>query len=341
MFQRRGKKQNIERRGEISRAFQQMAGDIHPMTILSARFANRLLRKDTLSHAFIKNLNGQDGINLSDIWVEYGGQKLKIKGDTAAMSFDSRTNSIYGGIDLYQTNSSLFGVGFGYIEDNVSTNFSSYGGCDSYNLFAYGKKNINSFYLTGMLGYAYDDYNTKRNVYLSTGSYEATSDIDGYSLYLETEAGFKIPVYNGKRGNLELIPSVGVGFESMHRDSATESGDNIITLEQNNFSATTGQIRSGLALLNTTDVMKKPLSLSIGSYILYDFGDDRCAPMTNSLLGQEFEVRTPDPGQFTYELVASGDYKLRDNITMSVNATLDTNNNRLAKQVNCGFSVNW
>jgi len=186
----------------------------------------------------VQNLNHSSGLSSGGVldgilerhaWVKALGGKSKQDSEDGFAGADSRYHGVMGGMDFTNSSDLTLGAAFAYARTDVNMNDYRDGDgadIDTYQLTAYFNQSFERFYVEGMLTYAYQNYETKRNTHVIG---VAKGDFDGdmfaarlvscMPLYLEQFAVtpfFGVEAYHTRqRGYTEK----GADYLSMHINS--------------------------------------------------------------------------------------------------------------------------
>ena len=170
-----------------------------------------------------------DGILERHAWVKALGGKSKQDSEDGFAGADSRYHGVMGGMDFTNSSDLTLGAAFAYARTDVNMNDYRDGDgadIDTYQLTAYFNQSFERFYVEGMLTYAYQNYETKRNTHVigvAKGDFDgdmfAARLVSGMPLYLEqftVTPFFGVEAYHTRqRGYTEK----GADYLSMHINS--------------------------------------------------------------------------------------------------------------------------
>jgi outer membrane autotransporter protein len=170
-----------------------------------------------------------DGILERHAWVKALGGKSKQDSEDGFAGADSRYHGVMGGMDFTNSSDLTLGAAFAYARTDVNMNDYRDGDgadIDTYQLTAYFNQSFERFYVEGMLTYAYQNYETKRNTHVTgvakgdfDGDMFAARLVSGMPLYLEqftVTPFFGVEAYHTRqRGYTEK----GADYLSMHINS--------------------------------------------------------------------------------------------------------------------------
>jgi uncharacterized protein YhjY with autotransporter beta-barrel domain len=163
-------------------------------------------------------------------WMDAGYSEGDVDGGSGLGGFDYNLSSLTMGQDLTSSGDQVIGIyaSFGKQEmdehENGSQNFSG----DVYHVGMYlNQSNVEGWDISGLLGYAYGDHESKRHVTLGTSSESVTADYKSHSAYIGVRASR--PVY--KNNWITLSPELGFNYIYYSQESFRESGDPSLSLE--------------------------------------------------------------------------------------------------------------
>ena len=185
----------------------------------------------------VQNLNHSSGLSSGGVldgilerhaWVKALGGKSKQDSEDGFAGADSRYHGVMGGMDFTTSADLTLGAAFAYARTDVNMNDYRDGDgadIDTYQLTAYFNQSFERFYLEGMLTYAYQNYETKRNTHVigvAKGDFDgdmfAARLVTGMPLYMET---------------ITVTPFVGVeGYHTRQR-GYTEKGADYLSMHIN------------------------------------------------------------------------------------------------------------
>ncbi|WP_330110611.1 autotransporter family protein [Methylophaga thalassica] len=186
----------------------------------------------------VQNLNHSSGLSSGGVldgilerhaWVKALGGKSKQDSEDGFAGADSRYHGVMGGMDFTNSSDLTLGAAFAYARTDVNMNDYRDGDgadIDTYQLTAYFNQSFERFYVEGMLTYAYQNYETKRNTHVigvAKGDFDgdmfAARLVSGMPLYLEqftVTPFFGVEAYHTRqRGYTEK----GADYLSMHINS--------------------------------------------------------------------------------------------------------------------------
>jgi outer membrane autotransporter protein len=185
--------------------------------------------------------SGDDTLDKT-VWIKAFGGKADQAGRSGFAGSDSKVVGMMLGTDRTLDNGLVMGVALAYAKTGVDMNdFRNGDNADikTYQVTGYFAKAFERWFLQGMLSYAYQDYETKRNTHL-TGV--ARGDFNGNMLGTRLVAGVPFQLTEV----LTLTPSLGIEAHRINQDGFTEKGAGVLSL--NVGSSNADRVRSLLGL---------------------------------------------------------------------------------------------
>lgn len=152
-------------------------------------------------------------------WIQGIGAAGSVDGNGNAIGLDYGIGATAFGVD-YQLGQTLVGMGGGYGHTYVGQRH-DFGNnqIDSLYFSLYGLQQLDRFYLLGVTGYAYDDFNSRRYINIGGINSTAKGDYSGNEFYTYLEAGYGIPF-----ARWTLQPIAGLRYLLLGQGSFTDSG---------------------------------------------------------------------------------------------------------------------
>lgn len=163
------------------------------------------------------------------LWLQAFGGKSRQDLHANYSGFEANTSGLTIGADTRLSNEWIVGGAFSYGRTDVSQQDYRNGDSsdiDTYQLTAYASRDFGLWYLDGVLGYAQQNYETKRNTAVAG---VAKGDFDGSQLLAKVEAGY--PIALGRQ--LTLTPLAALEWNRLALDSYTEKGAGALSLRVN------------------------------------------------------------------------------------------------------------
>lgn len=180
------------------------------------------------------------------VWFDTGYVRGNVDGENGLGTFDYTLNSVLIGADLLRAPNVVQGVFAGYgrhrmdEHDALDQDFRT----DSYHLGTYGRYGAGNWLFASVLGYAYGDNESKRNVSLGGTNGVSEASFNSQNLYVGLRAARPIRVAK----KLVLSPHVGVTYSYLFQDEITESGFDMADLVVDSANADSLVTALGLSL---------------------------------------------------------------------------------------------
>ncbi|WP_241794326.1 autotransporter outer membrane beta-barrel domain-containing protein [Vibrio breoganii] len=162
-------------------------------------------------------------------WMDVSYADGKVDGSGDLGDFDYTLSSLTIGQDLVRSGDRALGAYFsiGTQKMNEHDSADQYFNGDTYHLGLYlNQANIGAWDLRGVLGYAFSDHESKRQVNLSSSSTIAEADFNSHSAY----AGVKGTITGYENDWVSLSPELGLSYIYYSQESIQESGDPNLSL---------------------------------------------------------------------------------------------------------------
>lgn len=250
------------------------------------------------------------------VWIKAFGGKADQSGRDGFAGSDSKILGMMAGADRTLENGLVLGVAAAYANTNVDMNDFRNGdsaNIKTYQLTGYFAKNFERWFLQGMLSYAYQDYDTKRNTHL-TGLARGSFNGNMIGTRIVTGMPFQITeVYT-------LTPSIGVEAYRINQDGFREKGAGVLSL--NVGSSDADRVRSLMGLeLGMLKVLADGSRLhpSLKAIWRHDFIRDGMAT-TSSFVGggAQFESVGQKVNQDVYGLIAKLNWEKTERVGLAV-----------------------
>lgn len=151
-------------------------------------------------------------------WIQAFGGRLDQRSHAGYSGYDSHTQGMTLGLDTRLNDAWVAGAAFSYGTVNLNQQGERKGDgsdIDTYQLSAYASRDFGAWYLDGMLGYAQQRFETRRDTVLG-GTAEGRFDGQQYSALLE--AGLPLRLTR----QATLTPLAGLEWSQLHLDSYKE-----------------------------------------------------------------------------------------------------------------------
>jgi len=246
------------------------------------------------------------------IWFQAFGTAATQDLRSGVDGYDATTGGGAVGADMAVGSNARAGLSFSYARTNVDSNGSASQSNDinTYQLNAYGSYNLGQWYTDGLLGVAYNDNSTDRNV---TGSI-ASASFGGETYTARVGGGYRYKLASG----LDITPNASLTYFYNHEDSYTESGAGGLDLSvnANNTNALIGRIGADFGYdFQTASALIRPV---VRAGYSYDFvGDQVSTTSTFTGGGAAFTSKDASPERNAFDVGASLNVVRTDNVTFS------------------------
>jgi outer membrane autotransporter protein len=265
---------------------------------------------------------GPTGISTSDepakwgVWSQAFGAYLNqgARGSSSAYSANLWGGSL--GFDRLLFDHFMFGLSGGYARNYIRTNdANTRADADSYQGSLYGSLARDSYYIDGVLSYAYNRYDAQRHIAFGTTDRVAKSNYEGqqYSGYLE--GGYTL-----KNRGLNITPLVSLQYMRLHLNDYSESGAGSLNLTVDAQDYNTFQSGLGAKLAYPILLTDSQIVPEVHVKWLYDFiGDQQQATSTFTGSGASFSTKGFDPPKSSYNAGAKLTLMTKYDVTLSLN----------------------
>lgn len=271
---------------------------------------------NTAAHGAAQGMSSGDDALDKTVWIKAFGGKADQSGRGGFAGSDSKILGMMAGADRMLENGIIVGLAAAYANTNVDMNDFRNGdsaNIKTYQLTGYFAKNFERWFLQGMLSYAYQDYDTKRNTHL-TGV--AKGSFNGNMIGTRVVAGMPFQITEV----YTLTPSIGVEAYRINQDRFTEKGAGVLSL--NVGSSDADRLRSLMGLeLGMLQLLADGSRLrpSIKANWRHDFIRDGMAT-TSSFVGggAQFESVGQRVNQDVYGLTAKVNWEKTERVGLAV-----------------------
>ena len=228
--------------------------------------------------------------------------------------YDVKTGGGAVGADMAVGNNSRLGASVSYARSTIDSNGSANQSTDidSYQGNVYGSYNMGKWYTDGLLGFAYQDYNSER--FITTPSVTASGDFSGETYTARATTGYHMAAGRG----FDFTPNVGLTYYYNHVGSYTESGAGGLDLNvgSSNTQALLGRIGADLGYdIQRSTMLIRPV---IRAGYSYDFiGDNTATTSSFTGAGATFNTKNASPERNSWDVGASLNLVTASNMTLS------------------------
>ena len=232
--------------------------------------------------------------------------------------YDADTYGLAIGADTRINAKSIVGVSFSYADTDVDGKGAGRSRSDisSYQLTAYGDYTTKDYYIEGLVGYAYNDIDSTREI--TATSTKAAGDTSSDQFMINLGAGMPIKV----GGGAYFTPDVGLNITHVVNQAYTETGAGSLNLRIDAEDITIAKVSAGgryHANIKTADGTFIP---ELRARLLYDMaGDDGSSSSTFTGGGAAFNVNGLDVVEFATSVGAGMSYtpSFDEDVSLSVN----------------------
>ncbi len=187
-------------------------------------------------------------------WAAGQGLSGRVDDQPGLSGFDYDMAGGAAGIDWRVSDQFLAGVALGYSRGTFTLNQRADSGTiNSLRTAVYGRYADGPLRLSGVLDYAWNQYDSDRRVLALDGTaQQATAHYDGHEIGVAAEAGYRLDL-----GGTLVEPLAGLNFVSLHQDAFTEQGGGSFGLSSDG--ATFNSLRSTIGVR-----MARPIPLGDG-----------------------------------------------------------------------------
>jgi outer membrane autotransporter protein len=189
---------------------------------------------------------GNDPDRPASIWGKGFGGWGSLDGDAEAPGHDRTSGAFVAGVDYRFDEEFLIGIAGSYVFSSLDFDDGDQGDIDSFQIGVFGSWDSGTWYVDGLVSYAFQSYETERHVgFLGE---KAEGDYDGGAVQAYGEIGYQFALCR----QALLTPLLGLGYTGVWTDSFTEKGASGANLRVDEASydslATTLGVRGSLAL---------------------------------------------------------------------------------------------
>jgi outer membrane autotransporter protein len=209
--------------------------------------------------------------------------------------YDADTYGIAIGADTRLNAKSVVGLSFSYADTDVDGKGAGRSRTDisSYQLTAYGDYTAKDWYIEALVGYAYNDMDSTRNITFANTTASGDTESDQYMLSIN--AGMPIQV----ESNSYFTPTVGLSYTHVANQDYTETGAGALNLRVNPEDIDIAKLHLGGRYHATIASKGGTFTPEVRAKVLYDLaGDDGSSTNTFTGGGAAFDVKGLDVVEF-------------------------------------------
>jgi outer membrane autotransporter protein len=263
------------------------------------------------------------------------------KASRASNDIGYRIAGVAGGADYGVTRDFTVGAALGYANtqaDLLGGNADT-GRADTVSGALYGGWESGPLYVDGTLGYARDDYRTRRRLIFAGIDRQAEGKYKGREVFLDAETGYRL-----RLDGFRIVPSLGLAYTNSQQDDFTEAGANSLNLVVDSRSI--DSIRASVGGHVSYELaMDDGLVLVPEARLRYqrEFGDQERVIDARfaGINGGTFTTRGAEPGRDAALLGLSFTAKLDPGLALFVDYDADLHSNASVHAVAGGLRFTW
>lgn len=248
------------------------------------------------------------------IWAQAFGTTATQDFRDGVNGYDADTYGFAVGADKVVGDHSRLGASVSYANTTVDSNGSAIQNTDidTYQVNLYGFHDMGKWYADGLVGFAWQNYNSDR--FISSPAATANGDYDGQTYTVRANTGYRLTAGNG----IDIIPNGGLTYLNNQISGYTETGAGGLNLRVSDYDsqALFGRVGFDVAKdFNSNGMIVRP---TVRAAYLYDFIGDEAS--TNALFtggGGTFRVQDASPARSSFNVGASLNVVTTKNVTLS------------------------
>lgn len=234
--------------------------------------------------------------------------------DKTGVEYDTHGSGFVGITERIMGNNSSLGLSYGYYDSRNDYDDGSDSEAESFYLGMTHKLYFGKDYmLASYFGTEYSKNDVTREI--TTLDLQANSDYDSYSVSIGTDLSKNIKLSE----RVTMVPSIGVGYSRIERESFTESGSigsAALDVESMGLDSVTSEI--GLRI--DVDITDK-LVWCVGGSWEHEYGDlnkDQEASFVGDVDSEIFEIEGANIDEDTYSILTGFNYNVNDSLTYRI-----------------------
>ena len=284
---------------------------VQSVDVVNNRIAtNRAASNDTASIAGIAAGNGKKG---HGAWIQGYGGISEQDNKNGISGYDADTYGIAIGADKKINDRFTLGVSGSASKTDVDNNSGSKKtDVDSYQVNLYGSWEKGQYYVDGIVGAAFNNYETTRSVAPAS---TARADFDGQTYVAKAETGYIHTMKNG----VQLTPNASLTYAHNTVDNYTETGAGVANLTVDNQDADRLEAKLGVKAAKTfTTGRSMKLRPEVRLAVAHDFiGDEQQATSNFQGVGTAFRTTGGDIEKTSFEAGVGVDLMNTRGMTLS------------------------
>jgi outer membrane autotransporter protein len=252
--------------------------------------------------------------------------------------YDADTYGLAIGADTRLNAKSIVGVSFSYADTDVDGKGQSRSRSEisSYQITAYGDYTTKDWYVEALVGYAYNDLDTKRDITFSNS--QASGSTESNQFMLNISGGMPMKAAS----NAYFTPSVGLNLTVVDNQDYTETGAGALNLRVNPEDITIAKMFVGGRYHATVKNSEGTFIPEVRARLLYDMaGDDGSSTNTFTGGGAAFSVKGLDVVEFSTSVGAGIAYvpSFDEGMSLSLNYDAELKDDFTGHSAN--FTLNY
>jgi hypothetical protein len=232
--------------------------------------------------------------------------------------YDSDTYGLAIGADTRLNAKSVMGISFSYADTDVDGKGASRSHSDisSYQLTGYGDYTTRDYYIEALVGYAYNDISTARDITATNTKAQGGTSSDQFMISVTSGRPMKMG------GAAYFTPSVGLNITHVVNQAYTETGASALNLRVDAEDITIAKLNLGGRYHTNIKSGNGSFTPELRAKLLYDMaGDDGSSTNTFTGGGATFSVKGLDVVEFATSVGAGLAYtpNFDDSMSLSVN----------------------
>ncbi|NBO17857.1 MAG: autotransporter domain-containing protein [Proteobacteria bacterium] len=279
------------------------------LDVVSARLSNLRAGIDTST----TGMAAGGAVADRGVWVQAFGMTASQDRRGGISGFDVDTYGVAAGADTRVADHTRLGLSGSYGNTNLDgTGASRKTDIDSYQINLYGTHDMGKWFVDGLVGYAFQRYDSSRNI--TAAGVVANSDYDGHTYTLRANTGYRLDAGNG----IQVIPNAGLTYFNNQIDGYTETGAGALNLTVRDTDAQSLFGRVGFDLAKEFESSGMIIRPTVRAAYLYDFLAEEAE--TTALFtggGASFRVTDARPERNSFNLGASLNVMTTKSVTLS------------------------
>jgi outer membrane autotransporter protein len=289
------------------------------MSIGSARMAS-LRNGNAYASTHGAGFNAGSTSQNSSMWMKpfasFGDQTER----KSIAGYDSDTYGIALGADTRLNAHTVIGLSFSYADTDVDGKGAgrSHSDISSYQLTAYADYTEKDWYVEGLVGYAYNDMDTSRDITVTNVKAKGETESDQFMVGLT--AGMPTQINPGTY----FTPTLGLNITHVVNQDYTETGAGVLNLRVNPEDITIAKVHLGGRLHTSVKNSEGTFTPEVRAKLLYDMaGDDGSSSNTFTGGGAAFAVDGLDVVEFATSVGAGIGYTPEFDTGMNLSVNYD------------------